>query len=227
MKSISLAFTLTTFAAAQLSAQSIVGSWYATQAGEAKTDVVIAFLANGIYLLAEDGDSKQDPSGKDGVERGTYQWDATTNVFTNNTLVDTNGEWGLSSEEALKVSVSGNTLTLDGVKFKKVTSKTNKLVGTWYLKEGGGYAAVTFLADGTYLMGQDGKPGSGGRTGVERGTYQWNARTKAFKPKVLMDTNGTWGFSDMAKGTILVSKNTITIKAPGDGSFTLARVVAP
>ncbi len=227
MKSIAIALSLTVLASGQLAAQTIVGSWFATLAGEAQTDVVITFLANGTYLLAEDGDSKRDPSGKDGVERGTYKWNATTQVFTNKTLVDTNGEWGLSSEEKLKVSVSGTTLTLDGVKFKKVASKTNKIVGTWYLKEGGGYLFITFLANGTYFLGQDGKPESGGKRGVERGTYTWNTTTKVFIPKVLMDTNGTWGFSSMNKATILISKNSMTINVPGEGNFTFAKVVAP
>lgn len=214
-------------ATAPLHAQAIVGSWFIRDAGESKGDAVLTFLANGTYLMAEDGNRTLDPSGKDGMERGTYTWNPKTNAFSSKTLVDTTGEWGLSDGSIRKISVSGNTLTLAGLKLKRITSATNTLVGTWYLKEGRGYAAVTFLTSGEYFMVQDGKAGFGGKTGVERGTYQWNPTTKAFTSKVRLDTNGTWGFSDNHKRTITLSGNRLTMKVSGEGKFTLSRVVAP
>lgn len=227
IKNSPLFLALLLLATAPLHAQAIVGSWFIYNAGDSNGDAVLTFLANGTYVMAEDGDRSLDSSGKDGMERGTYKWNPTTNAFSSKTLVDTTGDWGLSDGSIKSISVSGNTLTMAGFKLKRVTSTTSKLIGSWYLKEGGGYAVVTFLSDGSYFMTQDGKAVFDGKTGLERGTYTWNPTTKVFRPKVLMDTNGTWGFSDMVKGTILISKNTLTIKAPGDGSFTLARVIAP
>lgn len=218
---------LTALAAGPLSAQAIVGSWFVKGAGEAKSTGVITFLADGTYVMAEDGDSKLDPSGKDGMERGTYTWNAKTNAFSNNTLVDTTGEWGLSDGGVKSVAVSGNTLTLGGIKFTKVTSKTNKLIGSWFIKDGTGYAVATFLADGSYFMVQDKKASGGGRTGVERGTYTWNSSSKAFTRKVSLDTNGTWGFSDPLKRTILISGNKLTLSVTGEGKVTLSRVISP
>lgn len=117
-------------AIAPLHAQAIVGSWFINGAGESKSTAVLTFLANGTYLMAEDGDRSLDPSGKDGMERGTYKWNPTTKAFSSKTLVDTTGEWGLSDSGIKKISVSGNTLTLAGLNFKRVTSSTSKIIGS-------------------------------------------------------------------------------------------------
>lgn len=210
-----------------LSAKPIVGTWFAKNTGESKSTIVLTFLANGTYLLAEDGNSKKDPSGQDGMERGTYKWNASTKAFSSKTLVDTNGKWGLSSGGIKSVSVSGKSLVLGGVKFKKIESTGNKLPGTWFLKTGDGYAAVTFLADGTYFMIQDGKGSSEEKSGVERGTYKWKASNKRLTTKVQVDTNGGWGFSNDYRRTVTVSKNRLTLKEAGVGTYTLSRVVTP
>lgn len=218
------------FLANPLTAQAIVGSWYISRAQEAQSDAVLTFLANGTYTLGEDGDSKLDPSGKDGMERGTYKWNAKTKAISFKTLVDTNGEWGMSHAEFETATATKTKLTItdEGGPFtlKRVTGKS-PLIGSWYLKEGSGYAVATFLEDGTYFMVQDGKSGDGGKTGVERGTWKWNSKTKVFTRKVIIDTNGTWGFSDNLKRTIVISKNTLTLKVTGEGTYTLKRVVAP
>lgn len=227
MKSLPLLLAIAALATGPLAAQSIVGSWFTNSAGESKSKAVLTFLANGTYLMAEDGDSDLDPSGKDGMERGTYKWDPVTKVFTNNTIVNTNGQWGLSSEDKLKVLVTDTTLTIGGVKLKKVTSSTSKLVGSWYTKGNGGYALVTFLADGSYMMVQDGAAESDAKSGMEHGTYTWNTSTKVFTRKILRDTNGAWGFSNSAKRTITISGNKLALKVVGDGTFTLTKVVAP
>jgi hypothetical protein len=222
---------LTVAMTTQLSAQSIVGAWLIRNAGQAKSDAVITFLANGTYTMAEDGNSTADPNGRDGMERGTYRWNSATGAFSSKTLVDTTGEWGLSNSEFKSVSVSGAKLTLvadDGeFSFSRVTSKRPGIVGSWYLKESGGYAVATFLADGTYFMVQDGPRGGGGKTGMEFGTYKWNPITQSFTRKILLDSNGTWGFSDPLKRSIEISGNKMTMTVQGEGKFTLSRVVAP
>lgn len=227
MKKSPLFLALLLLATAPLNAQAIVGSWFIKDAGESKGDAVLTFLANGTYLMAEDGNPSLDPSGKDGMERGTYKWNPTTNAFSSKTLVDTTGEWGLSDGSIKKISVSGNTLTLAGLKLKRVTSATSKLVGAWYAKDLGGYAVVTFLADGSYFMVQDGNATNTERNGVERGTFTWNTSTKSFTRKILLDTNGNWGFSQNRKRTIMIAGNRLTLNVMGDGKFTLSRVIAP
>ena len=158
------------------------------------------------------------------MEGGTYEWNPKTAAFSSRTLVDTTGEWGLSDGSIHSITVSGNTLEFGSIKLKRIFSTTNKLVGSWYLKAGGGYALATFLANGDYFMVQDGPPGEDVQTGLERGTYTWNPSSKVFTRKILVDTNGSWGFSDIAKRKILISGNLLTLKVVG-GPFTLRKVV--
>ena len=90
----------------------IVGAWVIGDTTVADSSAIIAFFANGTYLMAQDG-SSGDPTGHDGMERGTYTWNPGTGAFSATTLVDTNGEWGLSNPAggSATVTVSGNTLT--------------------------------------------------------------------------------------------------------------------
>jgi hypothetical protein len=90
----------------------IVGAWVNGDTTVADSSAIIAFFANGTYLMAQDG-PPGDPFGHDGMERGTYTWNEGTGAFTATTLVDTNGEWGLSNPTggSATVIVSGNTLT--------------------------------------------------------------------------------------------------------------------
>jgi len=99
----------------------IVGAWGGAFAA-ADSSAALVFLSNGVYFMAEDGDSTQatgDPSGHDGIEHGTYSWNQTTGVLTSSRtpapFVDTNGEWGLSHpRNTLTFSVSTDGLTLTG-----------------------------------------------------------------------------------------------------------------
>lgn len=227
-----LAAVLSVTLASSGHSQAIIGSWGIRNAGQAKSTAIITFLPNGVYTMAEDGNRGLDPSGKDGMERGTYAWNASTKTLTTKTLVDTTGEWGLSNTEFKSVSVSGNKLTAvadDGsFTFDRVVGGSGALVGGWYLPTGGGsFAVVTFLPNGTYFMVQDGKPADGGRSGVERGTYTWSPVTKSFTRKLIVDTNGSFGFSDNRKRSVTVSGNKLTLSVQGEGKFVLSRVVAP
>jgi hypothetical protein len=214
-------------AAGGIRAESIVGSWLTQGAGESKSDAVLTFTANGIYFLAEDGSSVLDPSGKDGMERGTYSWNPTTKAFSSKTQVDTNGQWGLSSGDIRKITVSANTLKFGNVTFKRIQPNAKNLDGPWLLKEGSGYALVTFLPGGSYFMVQDGKADKNVKSGMERGTFTWDPQTGVFTRKIIRDTNGSWGFSDLAKRKIVLGKNTITIEVEGDGTAKLSRVLPP
>jgi hypothetical protein len=114
-------------------ASPIVGGWYGTHLGQADSTAVITFLADGSYWMAEDGSSVLDPSGQDGMERGTYTWNPLTSAFSSTTLVDTSGQWGLSHSGLTSIGISGDTMTIDvGVTLNRVTSPTSAIVGSWY-----------------------------------------------------------------------------------------------
>jgi hypothetical protein len=72
----------------------IEGGWYLCDNNGAATGILV-FLDNGIYFHAELNDG--DPSGADGIERGTYSWDNVSGGLTATAILDTNGELGLSN----------------------------------------------------------------------------------------------------------------------------------
>ena len=82
-----------TFSRVMSATSPLVGTWYASG-----PDGIFAFTFtdDGQYMMVEDGDPAVNPGGQDGMERGTYTWNAATGAFTWVTTVDTNGEWGLS-----------------------------------------------------------------------------------------------------------------------------------
>src|SRR6185436_1061623 len=176
-------------------ANPLVGTWhFADSLGE----TAITFLADGSYLLAEDG--APDSSGQPGMEHGTYSWNAASGAFTSTTITDTNGEWGLSHSSITSVEISGATLTVpdagETIILTRVVDADNPLVGAWHFADSLGEAAITFLADGSYLLAEDGAPDSSGQAGMEHGTYIWNAATGAFTSTTITDTNGEWGLSN-------------------------------
>lgn len=87
------------FSRVAISPGSLVGGWFMGNAGVDDSSAVVVFLDNGTYYLAQDGDNLPpdgDPNGYDGVERGTWTWDSIVGAFSATTIIDTNGQWGLS-----------------------------------------------------------------------------------------------------------------------------------
>jgi hypothetical protein len=98
----------------------IVGAWFFGNPAVADNSVVVVFLPNGVYFMAQDGDSSPvtgDPNGHDGIEHGTYSWNPTTGALTSSPppalYVDTNGDWGLSHPSGPRTAnLSADGLTL-------------------------------------------------------------------------------------------------------------------
>jgi hypothetical protein len=79
---------------------SIVGGFFAGDPTKADQSIVVVFLGNGNFYFVQDGSSELpdgDPNGKDGLERGTWSWNAATGDLSLTTAVDTNGQWGVNS----------------------------------------------------------------------------------------------------------------------------------
>ncbi|MCP3875202.1 MAG: PEP-CTERM sorting domain-containing protein [Desulfobacteraceae bacterium] len=91
---------------------SVVGAWYIGAPGSGGGGAIINFLSNGDFFIAEDGET--DSSGDDGMERGSYTWDAATgDVSITNIFADTNGQWGFSDPIGdLLINVNGDFLTV-------------------------------------------------------------------------------------------------------------------
>ncbi len=220
---------------------SIVGSWYFGDTSNPNNNnlVVATFFSDGTYTLADDGDSITDPSGTDGMERGTYTWDATTGAFTVTPTVDTDGQWGFSNPPSnMCVQVTGDALSFttssvnESVVLTRVADVADSIVGSWYLGNTNApndLLVFTFFSDGTYTLADDNDPAvdPNGQDGMERGAYTWNSTTGAFTSITTVNTDGQWGISSPGCDNVQVSGNALGLSCGADGTFTFTRVTPP
>ncbi len=208
----------------------IVGSWYATGIGPPGLTAVATFLDNGTYFAANTGNSAVDPTGRSGMEFGTYTWSAATGAVTRTTQYNTDGTWGLSDSLSINMTVTGNSLLFaDNVStagFTQILSPAASIVGSWKATNIGGHinSVATFLANGTFFVATYGNSAlePTGRPGLESGTYTWNAATGAFSYVLQNNTDGVWGFSNSAITRAVLGNATLTLS--GSESLSLSRV---
>jgi len=218
------------FFAGPLQAQSVVGAWYF---GDTRSDDsgVVVFLDNGYYFHIVNAEPIEAPQGYDGFERGTYSWNPATGAFAATTLYNGDGDLGLSGLSGLsglKATVNGDTLRVelpDEIVTLNRVIGPSPIVGAWFK----GNPAVpndslllVFLLDNTYYMAQADVPDAGGQIGIEHGTYTWDRASLAFtssrSPAPYVDTNGTWGLSDLG--------GPVTVRISADGTTLTATVLA-
>jgi hypothetical protein len=166
-------------------------------------------MPDGTYMLADDDDPTV-PGGADGMERGTYRWDASTNVLTYTVALNTDGTGGLSNPAPSQtppytfvIDASGNTATFhfgpnvtDEIIFTRVIDATKLQVGGWKLEAPipGFFTVLTLLSDGTFTVASD--PIDTAPAGMERGTYVYDETTGNVTLTTLVDTNGEFGVND-------------------------------
>lgn len=215
-----------------LASDQIMGAYVLPVEEPTHDNAILAFLPDGTYFFAQDGDPAIDSNGQDGIERGTYVWDAETGQLQVTTITNTSGQWGLSDDfagvsgTAAEVDDTGITLFWpDGESFTlpRVTSlEDNPLVGGWWIEDSDwdammgvdGGLVLVFLPNGIYFLAEDQSPiaDPNGTPGMERGTYSWDPATGAFSVDVMSDTNGEWGLSHMGENpAILVSEDRMEI----------------
>ena len=184
--------------------QSIVGSWYAANPGGGTDQIVFTFLSDGTFLVADKGTPGRDPSGTNGLEWGTYSWDASSGALSFVFSINTDNSWGLSDAGFTGATVTGDILTFTGdagaMNVNRLLSAPNSVVGSWYAANPGGgtdQIVFSFLADGTYLIADKGTVARDptGTSGIEWGTYTWDPASGAFTFNTLVNTDGQWGLS--------------------------------
>lgn len=215
---------------------SIVGAW---AIGDFPVDPsnpggVIAFLADGTYFDIE----------PDGFERGFYTFDgATLRVMT---LVDTNGDSGLSDDNggARNLSVSGDEIrtpagcvpgTVDCGFATRINGVAGSLVGGWVAgdpSQQNSSALFVFTSSGKYFAAQDGLADGGGHDGIEIGTVTWSLLNGTFSAQsvaITTDTNGDWGLSaPIGAIRATLDPNELTMQAGDDsGTQPVSRVIDP
>ena len=217
--------------------QGIVGAW-SSQSGTSEGAYALILLGNGFYVHIENARASEAPHGFDGFERGTYTWNAANGAFSLVTLEDTNGDIGasgISGVAGVVANVSGDTLTVtipgEGQAIMGKVKGPSPIVGAWAMGVASGgptWNVVVFFPDGTYLLVEHGLADGGGMSGIEHGTYAWNAASgllTTVRPP-LADTNGTWGVSHLPNAlTMVVSADGRTLNGTtGLETFALTRV---
>ena len=220
MAALSLSLVCLAGASVAHAADSAVGSWLWSTADELS---VITLMADGRYMDA--GVFHSSPGVLDTahtqIEWGTYSWNATTGAINATSLGDLNGNWGLAGDvDGIQyLTVSGNTGTLfqpgccSGTLTRILSSPSSAIVGTW---TDGEYGVNTFLADGRYIAAQV-VPGDAAHTGIEWGTYSWDAASGKITATALGDRNGDWGIAGDVDGPqyATISGNVATVFQPG------------
>lgn len=82
----------------------LTGGWVVGDPTVADQSSAVVFFPDGTYLLADDG-PQDDSSGRDGLESGTFTWNASTGALTAQATADYNGEWGLSHSDSVPMLV--------------------------------------------------------------------------------------------------------------------------
>jgi hypothetical protein len=88
-----------------------VGAWEVQLPADDPQRDVVVFLPTGHYTIANATEVVED-TGWNGIEHGTYTWNAETSAFTRQVIGDTDGDWGLSHDDVPTVEIDGDTMTL-------------------------------------------------------------------------------------------------------------------
>ena len=119
----------------------IQGTWYISQSGS--TDqITFTFLADGTFLVADKGSPN-------GLEWGTYTWNAATGAFNYTVSINTDGDSGMSDALIKTVRISGNQLVFSTQKegdftATRVATAEKSIVGSWYAANPGGGTVFRF-----------------------------------------------------------------------------------
>ena len=229
---------------------SLIGSWVAGDGEDSQ--VVLTFIDSSHYVIMNDEDD-DDEDGQDGIEYGTYTWDNNTGVFVAKTIVDTNGQWGLStpctenSIVSLRVKNNGSGLLIQesdescgenniDPQFTRISSNSNGMIGSWFYQSNEqlptySLFALTILDDSHYMLAElatvDSEDyRSGGSNGLERGTYNIGANNQVTF-ETTNDTNGEWGFSHANTNETLAldtANDTLIFTSDGEENAPLKRL---
>jgi hypothetical protein len=187
--------------------RSLIGSWYFRDDSDSDPDrqyhIVLTFLDETNFVIANDESEPDDENGQDGFERGTYSWNLRTGVFeaTVPVLTDNNGEWGFShpcGDEVFTLEIRGNELLLGaegevGESCAEAGGEDTRIAFQRVQEDV--LVVVSFMEGNRYMMLQDSPADEAGEPGIERGTYVYNGGTNQILFTTITDTNGQWGFS--------------------------------
>jgi len=205
---------------------SLIGSWVFGDTAQPNDSAVLTFMTNGVYYFGQDGDGSE----PDGMEYGTYTWNAGSGLFNSTTLRNSCGDYGLSGWPGNEtLVVTGNVLTVYANEGTFIATRAqnipDSIYGSWLHSDG--TVHLSFFINGIYYLEHDWTPDPTGQPGIERGTYTWNSFSGDFSRTVLLDTNGEWGLSHATILGVTADGNTLYLDADDEGIVVFTRVIEP
>lgn len=205
----------TTVTVIPTSSSGLVGTWYVQNSS---TTAILTFLDASNFLFAQQATT--DSEGQSGVEVGTYTWNYTTGSFNAvSTRCDTLGTWGITQPSPTSVTANGDVLTLtlgsSTTTATRLSPAASNLEGSWGWQDSTGTYVFAILDSSHWVYAQQGTADSSGQTGIQVGTYTWNASTGAWTDVITTNTMGNWGLSDPPPSTVTVSGETLTAVVNG------------
>jgi dienelactone hydrolase len=202
-----------------LNSLDIIGTWK-IESQDSKQFVALSFNTAGNLMLAIHGETDDD--GYTGVENMTYSWNSITKDLSFEIIYDANGEWGFSHVEVQKFTITGtNTAEITAfdngeeqiVQLSRLSNSDSTIVGSWILPneetpESGESTVINFFDEGIFLLIEN--------TGMEFGSYTWDAVTGQFDVNITADTNEDAGFSHAPiTGINMVNKQLVVTLTEG------------
>ena len=171
---------------------SIVGTWM-TSSGSNK----LIFYANGNFKYVENDPSA--PAPQNGVETGTYSYNASSGIITFNITTDENdpgngsgiGDIGTPAEIAAELSNSNNTLVLLGgiISFQRVSNVVGAWASTKDVSNGEGFNYLILYPDSTFIYAEHDILYNEPDNGVEAGTYTYDSASGNLTFNIIYDDN--------------------------------------
>jgi len=210
----------------------IVGTWAVEEnAGEEGIHIVLTFNKDHTFSLSESLDSPGEGE-INGVESGSYEWDANSGNFNFTIMSDGNGVFGFSDEVTdLSITLSNNreSIVVSGDVNWILTAKDPSITGSWSIiedagDEGAWMLTLSFLENGSFTVDEslsqlnpDLAENNNETIGVEHGTYLWEKGSGLLSFTITEDNNGTFGFSNAESVFIALAADnqSITVRFNG------------
>ena len=206
---------------------SLIGVWGIVNGGEFS---YLTLLSNNTFLYAEN-DLSVNSSAENGLEEGTYEYDANTEEITFTIVYDDNapgtdsgiGDIGTPVTFSAEVLDDNSRLSLlDGeLIFNKMElTATFPVIGVWSTVNGVEFSYLVLLSNNTFLYGEnDSSVNSGAENGLEVGTFFYDQGTETMSFNITYDDNdpgndsgvGNIGDNDVVSAVLSNEENTLTI----------------
>jgi len=211
----------------------VVGAWRIVDGAEF---AYLILLSDNTFLYAEN-DLTVESEEENGLEAGTYVYDASTGIITFNIVYDDNapdtesgiGNIGTPVIASAVLSNGNSKLSLangtGALSLNYVGLTSSPIVGVWQLINGAEFAYLVLFSDNTFMYGEnDLTVESEEENGLEAGTYVYDSNTGNITFYIVYDDN-TNPYGSSGIGSIGTPATTSAVLSNENNSLTIAGFV--